>query len=249
MLEPTSKQIEYIENTLDVCRSVWNFALAHRKDWCKSRKSSVNACSIDKEYIISVDEPFPNYHRQAKLLTEAKKNNDFLKSANAQVLQEEEDSEERYTKPNQLTIITMHKAKGLDWDYVFLPFLHEDVLPGKPWVPTAAKFLGDFALSEVARAQIRAAVHRQYMNEEMVNKIPEPETAWNEAAQLKKAEEYRLLYVAMTRAKRLLWMSAAHLGPFRWNIVQGNETMNLQTKMPCPVIPILKAEFPQSMMS
>ena len=87
-LEPTDEQIAYIENTLDVCRSVWNFALAHRKDWCKSRSSPVNACSIDKEYIISVDEPFPNYHRQAKLLTEAKKNNDFLSSANAQVLQQ-----------------------------------------------------------------------------------------------------------------------------------------------------------------
>ncbi len=87
-LDPTTEQIAYIENTLDVCRSVWNFALRHRKDWCKSRKSPVNACSIDKEYIMSVDEPFPNYHRQAKLLTEAKKNNDFLKSANAQVLQQ-----------------------------------------------------------------------------------------------------------------------------------------------------------------
>ena len=87
-LEPTAKQIEYIENTLDVCRSVWNFALAYRKDWCKSRSSPVNACSIEHEYIMSVDEPFPNYHRQAKLLTEAKKDNDFLKSANAQVLQQ-----------------------------------------------------------------------------------------------------------------------------------------------------------------
>ncbi len=87
-LDPTAEQIAYIENTLDVCRSVWNFALRHRKDWCKSRKSPVNTCSIDKEYIMSVDEPFPNYHRQAKLLTEAKKNNDFLKSANAQVLQQ-----------------------------------------------------------------------------------------------------------------------------------------------------------------
>ncbi len=87
-LEPTAQQIEYIENSLDVCRSVWNFALAHRKDWCKSRKSPINACSIEHEYIMSVDEPFPNYHRQAKLLTEAKKDNDFLKSANAQVLQQ-----------------------------------------------------------------------------------------------------------------------------------------------------------------
>ena len=87
-LEPTAEQIAYIENTLDVCRSVWNFALRHRKDWCKSRKSPVNACSIQSEYIMSIDEPFPNYHRQAKLLTEAKKDNDFLKSVNAQVLQQ-----------------------------------------------------------------------------------------------------------------------------------------------------------------
>ena len=87
-LQPTSEQIAYIENTLDVCRAVWNFALRHRKDWCASRKASINACSIDKEYIMSVDEPFPDYHKQAKHLTEAKKNNDFLKSANAQVLQQ-----------------------------------------------------------------------------------------------------------------------------------------------------------------
>ena len=87
-LEPTAEQIVYIENTLNVCRLVWNFALGYRKDWCKSRKSATNACSIEREYIISVNEPFPNYHRQAKLLTEAKKDNAFLKSANAQVLQQ-----------------------------------------------------------------------------------------------------------------------------------------------------------------
>ena len=87
-LEPTPEQIAYIENTLDVCRAVWNFALRHRKDWCEARKSSINACSMDKEYIMSIDEPFPDYHKQAKYLTEAKKTNDFLKSANAQVLQQ-----------------------------------------------------------------------------------------------------------------------------------------------------------------
>jgi putative transposase len=87
-LEPTTEQIEYIENTLNVCRSVWNFALRYRKDWCKSRKSAINACSIESEYIMSVDEPFPNYHVQAKQLTEAKKNSDFLATANAQVLQQ-----------------------------------------------------------------------------------------------------------------------------------------------------------------
>ena len=87
-LEPTVEQIECIENTLNVCRSVWNFALGYRKDWCKSRSAATNACSIEREYIMSVDEPFPNYHVQAKQLTEAKKKDDFLKSANAQVLQQ-----------------------------------------------------------------------------------------------------------------------------------------------------------------
>ena len=142
----------------------------------------------------------------------------------------------------------MHKAKGLDWDYVFIPFLHEDVLPGNPRAPTAAKFLGDFALAEVARAQIRAAVYSQYMTQGVVSEIPEPKKAWEEAAQLKKAEEYRLLYVAMTRAKRLLWISAAHLGPFRWNVFQKGTIINLQPKVPCPIIPILKDQFPESIM-
>ena len=87
-LEPTPQQIESIENTLNVCRRVWNFALSYRKDWCKSRKSLINACSIEREYIMFADEPFPNYHAQAKQLTEAKKASNFLKSANAQVLQQ-----------------------------------------------------------------------------------------------------------------------------------------------------------------
>ena len=87
-LQPTTEQIVTIEQTLDVCRSVWNFALRQRKDWCNSRKSSINACSIQSEYIISADEPFPNYHRQAKQLTEAKKTSERLRNAHSQVLQQ-----------------------------------------------------------------------------------------------------------------------------------------------------------------
>ncbi len=82
------KQITTIEQTLAVCRSVWNFALRQRKDWSNSRKSSVNACSIQSEYIIAADEPFPNYHRQAKQLTEAKNQYPQLKTVHSQVLQQ-----------------------------------------------------------------------------------------------------------------------------------------------------------------
>ena len=87
-LEPNPLQIAIIEDTLDVCRSVWNFALRQRKDWIQSRKSPINACSIVSEYIISPDEPFPNYHRQAKQLTNAKKTYPRLKEAHSQVLQQ-----------------------------------------------------------------------------------------------------------------------------------------------------------------
>ncbi|MGB5967794.1 MAG: ATP-dependent helicase [Spirulinaceae cyanobacterium] len=157
-----------------------------------------------------------------------------------------EESEDQYTKKGQLTIITMHKAKGLDWDYVFLPFLHEDSIPGKPWVPNAAKFLGNFTLAEVARAQIRAGVHSQHLQPDLPLNLPQPEQAWQEAGYLKKAEEFRLLYVAMTRAKRLLWMSAAQEGPFRWNTFRSFQATNFQSKNPCPVIPALKQKFPNS---
>jgi len=87
-LKPTFQQIKDIEAILNVCRKVWNYALRERKDWVNSRKCKVNACSLEYEYIIKADEPFPNYHVQAKRLTEAKKKNPELKSVNAQVLQQ-----------------------------------------------------------------------------------------------------------------------------------------------------------------
>ncbi|MBH8576805.1 ATP-dependent helicase [Nostocaceae cyanobacterium CENA369] len=146
---------------------------------------------------------------------------------------ETEDLEARYTRAGQLTIITMHKAKGLDWDYVFIPFLHENLIPGKFWVPPQSQFLGNFTLSEVARAQIRAALHGE-------SEIPDVTQAWELAKNLKTAEEYRLLYVAMTRAKRLLWMSAAQKAPFTWS-----KPDNLQEQAPCPVFPALKRQFPE----
>lgn len=142
-----------------------------------------------------------------------------------------ESNENRYMRSGQVTIITMHKAKGLDWDYVFIPFLHDSMIPGKLYVPRPAEFLGPFTLPEVARAQIRAIVHG--------NPLPDLFTAWERAEELKQAEEYRLLYVAMTRAKRLLWMSAAKRGPFAWS-----KPELLSDRSPCPAIPALVKQFP-----
>jgi len=87
-LEPTVEQVLEIERTLTVCRKVWNFALQERKDWLNSRKCPINACSIRSEYILSADTPFPNYVKQAKALTQAKKLISDLGSVNAQMLQQ-----------------------------------------------------------------------------------------------------------------------------------------------------------------
>jgi DNA helicase II / ATP-dependent DNA helicase PcrA len=143
-------------------------------------------------------------------------------------------AESRYTAPGQITLITMHKAKGLDWDYVFIPFL-DDRIPGELWTPQGAKFLGDFTLAEVARTKIRAHLHQQ--------PIPTPEQAWKIANYLKQAEELRLLYVAMTRAKKLLWMAAEKEAPFLWNRFNWQQGDKLQDSKPSPVFISLRDRF------
>ncbi len=72
-LIPSQEQVAIIEDILAVTRKVWNYALRERKDWINSRKCSVNSCSLQQEYVIPADAPYPNYNRQATNLTQAKK--------------------------------------------------------------------------------------------------------------------------------------------------------------------------------
>ncbi|WP_413166903.1 helix-turn-helix domain-containing protein [Capilliphycus salinus ALCB114379] len=65
----SSKQIVVIEEMLAVCRNVWNYALRERKDWISSRKCAINCCSLQQEYVIPADTPYPNYNVQAANLT------------------------------------------------------------------------------------------------------------------------------------------------------------------------------------
>ncbi|MBD2178088.1 DEAD/DEAH box helicase [Pseudanabaena sp. FACHB-1998] len=146
---------------------------------------------------------------------------------------EDENLEGRYMTGGQLTIISLHKAKGLDWDVVFMPFLHKRLCPGEAYIPEAVKFLGDFGLPDVTRAQIRAIIHEDV--------IPNAEEAWKQCSYLKQAEEFRLLYVGMTRAKKLLWLSAAQSAPFSWNTLE-NRTENAPI---CPAIAELARKFPE----
>lgn len=86
-IQPTAKQIELIEHNLAVCKSVWNHALYVRKLWYNSRSCKINQCSLFHEYIVDMFE-YPNYHVQSSELTLAKKTNSFLKSGNAQAMQQ-----------------------------------------------------------------------------------------------------------------------------------------------------------------
>ncbi len=148
---------------------------------------------------------------------------------------EADEPETRLVRPGQLTLITMHKAKGLDWDAVFLPFVEADLIPGRPsWVPPGNQFLGGYALAEVTRAQLRALLH-----DESVRILPDLAEASQRAEDLRQAEEYRLLYVAVTRARRLLWMAGARQAPFNWRYPD-----QLSNSNPCPALQAIAARFP-----
>lgn len=87
-IQPTQQQEQTMLQWLEVCRKVYNYALAERKDWSNSRKCQVDSCSIKHEYIIPADAPYPNYVRQCRSLTLAKEAIAFLREPPAQVLQQ-----------------------------------------------------------------------------------------------------------------------------------------------------------------
>lgn len=66
---------------------MYNYALRELKNWLASRKCLVDRCSLQKEYIIPADEPFPSYHHQQNNLPRAKKEFPHLSKVHSQVLQ------------------------------------------------------------------------------------------------------------------------------------------------------------------
>jgi putative transposase len=87
-LKPTQAQIAIFEDWLEQCRRVYNYALAERKDWFKSRSCSLHACSLQSEYIIPTDTKRPTYASQCKGLTEARTKIPALNAVQVHVLQQ-----------------------------------------------------------------------------------------------------------------------------------------------------------------
>lgn len=82
-----SNQIDLLNEWLETCRVSYNYALRELKDWIASRKCPIDRCSLESEYIMSADYPFPSYHQQQNNLPKAKKQFPRLKVVPSQVLQ------------------------------------------------------------------------------------------------------------------------------------------------------------------
>ena len=85
---PEAAQQELMLSWLETCRRLYNRCLRDLKDWMNSRKCRVNCCSINREYIMPPDLPFPGYRSQKRQLTQWKKTAPDLKSVHSQVSQD-----------------------------------------------------------------------------------------------------------------------------------------------------------------
>ncbi len=83
---PDAQQEESLVEWLETCRLSYNYALRELKDWMASRKCTVDRCSLEQEYIMPADYPFPGYHQQQNNLPKAKKTFERLKAVPSQVL-------------------------------------------------------------------------------------------------------------------------------------------------------------------
>ncbi|MBE9170365.1 transposase [Pleurocapsales cyanobacterium LEGE 06147] len=86
-IKPDAKQVELLTEWLETCRVSYNYALRELKDYISSRKCAIDRCSLESEYVMPADYPFPGYQQQQNNLPKAKKEFPRLKAVPSQVLQ------------------------------------------------------------------------------------------------------------------------------------------------------------------
>ena len=111
-------------------------------------------------------------------------------------------------EPGSITVATLHRAKGLEWDQVFIPQVSAYEFPaqyGERRLGLA--FLEDVDMQAEALAQLRQLSPRSYWD---LQANSPTEQAFLDLA----AERLRLLYVGITRSKRRLTLSVSSQSRF-----------------------------------
>jgi len=109
-------------------------------------------------------------------------------------------------------VLTVHAAKGLEWDYVAIPNLVEDDFPSK-----ARNISGWLAAAELPfplrgdSASLPVFDYGSPLIQSELKKSADSFRADNREHQLR--EEYRLIYVAITRAKKELLLTGSYWKP------------------------------------
>lgn len=125
-----------------------------------------------------------------------------------------------------ITVLTAHKAKGLEWDSVFVTSIVRDNYP----VTLNDRFRGEYSYlvrgHKNPKAQVEAELERLADNK--------PAQDSNKEAKIKVIKErLRLLYVAITRAEKNLYLSSYHKRPSSF----GNGWWEIK---PSPIFKILQ---------
>lgn len=116
-------------------------------------------------------------------------------------------------KPGVVTLSTCHKAKGLEWDIVFLASLSFSDFPVVP----GDKFAGDYWFLKTDYKNPQALLKAEFRSlaaGEAVN------GSIHKAKLENISERARLLYVGITRARQYLFISGFHYNPGKKNEIQ-----------------------------